>query len=911
MSAEWNDQTLDDILSDVERMTRERGEAEASDQPMHAWTLSEVDALLDEDNALAGFADYGATPETDFPEWPRRGSAAPVPAREPEENPFAKFMPEPEASEEDLLAKNMPEPAGPEEELQQESGKGAAFSRLFSHRRKKDTRPQPEAIEPETQEAAQVPFEPEMPAEAAAASEPETPQAVQIPFEPETPAEAAAPSEPEMPQAVQIPFEPEIPAETAASFEPEIPAEPETPAEPEEKTRVIEKTIVAPPKPMPKPPTPKPKKQPDPEMVDGQMMLSGFEAEDDVEQVDEAQAEKELKERRKKQIKKFRLYDMAERYEPDLPPKTDVFEPEPEPSAETDDAGEDEYVRLNDRMRIGRILQENRRSAFLSVCVLGVVFIVLVVLAALSANATADGRSILYAISIVLLSLSAVLSISTFRKGLTDLIRWKPSCDSAALLATAATLIQSAVSFIVPASGQTSGTFCAAAVFSLLLCRIAKLFETVGIVSNFKFCAFAAADHLFAIRAFEREADAFEVGKALEKKHPKLRFSQKTRFPATFRKQSDFRSAMDRICKILLPAGFGAALIMAVAGWIKTSSAVDALNAFTGALCVALPVGAAFTVSVPLVLLMQNLNRHGGMIASPEAARENAGVHGVAVDAVDLFDRKHTDVYCFQDYGALHFDAMYLYAAALAIGAHSPAESAFLHAVGNPDILPPVQGLIYEERLGISATINRKSVLLGNRNLLTTHSIDPPPKSGEVPYLQQNKRVLYLAVDGKVAGMFVIDYVQKKALCVPLQILQDNDTNLLVYAPDSNVTEDFISASFRLRKGGVQLLSPTAGRILREQQAQETEHMPATAMHNGTAESLMRTLADAAVMQNIQRVAAFIGVIGCAIGWLVSFILLLAKGAGAMNWIFATVYPAVWMTLSAALGIWQARKAMK
>ena len=41
------------------------------------------------------------------------------------------------------------------------------------------------------------------------------------------------------------------------------------------------------------------------------------------------------------------------------------------------------------------------------------------------------------------------------------------------------------------------------------------------------------------------------------------------------------------------------------------------------------------------------------------------------------------------------------------------------------------------------------------------------------------------------------------------------------------------------------------------------------------------------------------------------FILLLVKGAGAMNWIFATVYPAVWMVLSAALGVWQARKAMK
>ena len=856
MSADEYDLTLDDILSDVQRMAREREEADAdADKPLHAWTLGEVDALLDEDNALAGLGDYEMEPEFPFPvAGTRAESVEPETDQEPEPEPAEAEPEQPRHSE--------------------ETGRVSTFGRLFVHKRRKEAVSLAAPEEMQTTAEQVVPFEPEVTAE------------------PETPAEPETLAEPE------TPVEPETPDESEPSTKPD-------------KTRVMEKTLVAPRIPKPQPPKPRKKKLPDPEMVDGQMMLSGFDAEDDVEQVDEAQAEKELNERRKTQVKKFRLYDFAEKYEPDLPPKTDVFESEPEPSAESDNADENEYVRQSDRMRIGRILQEERRSAFLSVCVLSLASVALIILSALAGKAGADARAVFYAVCLVLLSLSVAVSISTFRRGWLDLIRWKPSCDSAALLTTAVALIQGIVSFVLPAAEQSAGTYCAAAVFSLLLCRVARLFETIAAVGNFKFCAFAAADRLYAIRAFEQESDAFEIGKALEIKHPKLRFSQKTRFPALFRKNADFRSAMDRVCRILLPAGFGAALIMAVAGWFKSHSVPDALSAFTGALCVALPVGAAFTVSIPAVLLMQNLNRHGGMIASPEAARANAGIHGVAVDAVDLYDRKHTYVYCFQDYGTLNFDAMYLYAAALAIGAHSPAESAFLHAVGNPDILPPVQSLMYEEKLGISASINRRSVLLGNRNLLINHSIDPPPKSVEVPYIQQNKRVLYLAVDGKVAGLFVIDYVQKKALSVPLRILQDNDTNLLVYAPDCNVTEDFISANFHLRKGGVRLLDSAAGKLLRERLDEQTEHMPATVLHNGSTESLLRTLADAAVMQNIQRVAAFIGVIGCGIGWLVSFILLLVKGVGAMNWIFATVYPAVWMALSAALGVWQARKAMQ
>ena len=63
MSAQWNDDlTLDDIFSDIERMTRERGKAEAdADKPMHAWTLSEVDATTCSDTAVWGFSS-GSSP---------------------------------------------------------------------------------------------------------------------------------------------------------------------------------------------------------------------------------------------------------------------------------------------------------------------------------------------------------------------------------------------------------------------------------------------------------------------------------------------------------------------------------------------------------------------------------------------------------------------------------------------------------------------------------------------------------------------------------------------------------------------------------------------------------------------------------------------------------------------------------
>lgn len=864
MSTEWNDHTLDDILSDVQRMTRERDASQSESAepafPKNRWTLAEVDQLLGLNDDLFGIPKRAAQSSAgeeplilpSFGREPQSADIAPAaPLWEPERVNAPMFpirQPEPEFDSEWVVASAVP------------TG-------------------EPEKPKPQDDEAV-IPFRDTQP-----------PQQEDI----KSAAGSSPAGEPE--QKTQ-----RVPDPSAAA---------------EGKTKVLGHLTSRTKHAEPKPPA-APRRPSAPEMVDGQMMLQGFETEEPVQQMDEAQAEQELHARRKAQIRDFKLYDFAQKYEPDLPPKEDIFAPQPEPGAV--DAGEiadeDEYVRLSDRMRIGRLLQEDRRKAFLSLCALLVFSVASVVISAIAGKVDGGTRQALYAVDLGLLCLSVVVCISSIYAGIRDLIRWKPTCCSAAIVTVIAALIHGVVTFVLPGAAKVGGTFCTPAVLSLLLCKCAALSESIGVLGNFKFCAFTAAEHLHTVRDFESASETYAVAKALEQPNPRLRFAQPVKFATHFRAHSVFYSLLDRVCKIMLPAAFGAAVIMAVTGWLVSGNASDAtngvvvaLNAFTSALCVALPSGAALTVTIPTVMQMRALNRRGGMIASPEAALAHAGVSAAVADSVDLYDPRHTEIFCYQDYGAIRIDDVFLYAAALAVGADSPAGNAFLHTVGNPDILPPVRSLIYEERLGISAYIRNQSVLLGSRNLLSNHSIDPPAKSVEVPYLQEGKRVLYLAVGSKVCAMFVMDYVPRRMLSVPLRTLQDNDTRLLVYAPDCNLTEDFIAAGFGVRKGEVQTISPAAGELLRTRQAEESENAPATVLHNGTTEGFLEALAGAAVIRNIQRIAAFVAVIGCGIGWLVSFILLMVKGAAILNWIFAVLYPALWIAISLALGIVQVHKS--
>ena len=837
MREDWNNDTLDDILADVQRMTREREEAQemaqAHPQALH-WSMQDVDALLGmQDDLLAGISDY-ALPQTDTP---------------PENAADGQTKVMPAITDAPVRAKN-------------------------------DTPPE-NAADGQTKVMPAITDAP-------------------VRAKNDTPPEYAADGQTKvMPAVTDAPVRAknDTPPEYAADGQTKVmPAVTDAPVR--AKTGESKPRATSAPAP----------KRPQPE-VDGQIMLQGFATDEQAQPLDEEEAAQALNERRAEQVKDFKLYDFAQKYEPDLPSETDIFEPEPEPSAEPDDRSEEkEYRRFSDRMQIGRFLQENRRAAFFSVCGLLLIEIVLIIVSVIAGRLDGAERSVLYAANLILTAGATALSISSLLRGARDLIRLQPSCDSAALVTVAATLAHSVVALMLPGADGIPGMFGAAAVLLLLLNKGAKLFESLAILSNFKFCAFTAAEHLHTVRGVDTQEDLFEIAQNLAVDNPKLRYAGKTRFPADFLKNSDFRSAVDRLCKFILPAAFGAAVIAAVAGWLRTGFALSALTAFTGTVCIAMPAGAAFTVSIPVAILMQRLNRRGGMIVSPAAASANTGVTAVAMEATDLYDSEQCSIDCYQEFYSIRFDDMFLYAASLVIGVHGPLESAFMEIVGNTDILPPAKNIVCEERLGISAYIRGQSVLLGNRNLLTAHSVEAPAKSVEIPYLQEGKRILYLAVGNKVTTMFVVNYIENDALAKPLQVLHSNETGLVVYTADCNLTEEFLCEGFDLPQGSVKSMSSKAGEILRARCAEKTDSAPAQLMTGGRAESLLYTLADAAVIHNIQRVAAFVGILACGIGWLVTFVLMLLTEIHVVNWALATLYTLLWTAVSTALGVIQANK---
>lgn len=704
----------------------------------------------------------------------------------------------------------------------------------------------------------------------------------------------------------QLPsFMPQIRIERKGEPQPEEQQEPQpsAPDKPGEKTKVFGAAV---------PRVKQSARMPEQDGLDGQMAFPGYEQEAPAEKIDEKQAEQELQERRSHTVRDFKLLAIAEKYEPDLPPAQDIFdEPEPGAPKKADERAAyngPEYTRLSERKDVARRLDKERRASVLQTGILTAMEIVMVVLSILAGRAQAESRAVLYALCLVALSVCVAFSLNEIVTGLRELVRLRPSCKSAAAIVSIAALAQAVTAFILPGSAGIPCTFCAAAGLALWFGKAGKLLESYSIMGNFKLCAYTAAEHLHTIRPFREKKDSFEVGKNLKTGEPRICYTEKTRFPADFLRNSDYRTAADRLCKYMIPAAFGAALIAALAGWIRTKTGLSALSAFTGALCVSMPAGAAFAALVPVVLTMFHVNRYGGMVVSPEAASVAAATQALALDVLDLYKGKECDL-GFEDYHTIRRDEMLMYAATMAFSAGSPISGALRETFPDAEFLPEVKSLIYEERLGLSGYVHGQSVLLGNRNLLINHSVEAPPKSVELRHLNAGKRVLFLAVGNKVAAMFIVSYKPDARLKTPLKVLENNGVQALVYAPDSNLHEDYIAAGFGLTKGEVVLMSPAGGSILRERSAQESENAPAGLMHNGTPEAMLRTMAGALTIHNIQRIGAFAAIISCGIGWLISFILMLIQGIGAVSWSFACLYTLIWTVICAVLGIIQMVKS--
>ena len=112
------------------------------------------------------------------------------------------------------------------------------------------------------------------------------------------------------------------------------------------------------------------------------------------------------------------------------------------------------------------------------------------------------------------------------------------------------------------------------------------------------------------------------------------------------------------------------------------------------------------------------------MVNGFEGASVTSDANAIVIEAQDLFSARSCEIHGIKTFNGAKADDVILKTASVIINTKSPLASAFDDVIiGKQAILPEVDDIVYEDRLGTSAWIYRKKILVGTRDLLVHHGV--------------------------------------------------------------------------------------------------------------------------------------------------------------------------------------------
>lgn len=593
----------------------------------------------------------------------------------------------------------------------------------------------------------------------------------------------------------------------------------------------------------------------DDDFISGQMRLGGFDEEEEIEQIDEESAEEKLRLKRDKKVASFRL-------DPDFAdlgsdaPTSDEYEAEedeaePSESSLASDFIDDEFDYPSDAKRIRITISNAKRATAICGTVQAILTVIALIITSIISTAGGNleiiGGSPLTCgvINIIILVLAMACGANTLMHGFTGLKERKPNAATGTLLVVAACLLENIViAFFTSDAYAPVSVFTAAGCLSLTLANLSRWLVLARARGNLEFIT--NGTQLYSSEKIDDEDDAFEIGRGLLIGEPEICYNAKVSHPKAFIENSFEDDPADEFAEKLVPIVAGVALVTAVIYGIVEHNIVVAFGIFAAVSSLAMPAFTLIASNIALFVVNREFNRTGAAIVGHRAIKESTDINAYVLDSTDIFRKGTCSIIGIKTFHNMRIDDAILYAASLVVESGGPLGDVFGNVIlGKRELLPPVESLAYEEKLGLSAWIHGRRILVGSRYLLENHNVEAPDREFEAQYTHDGRKVIYLAIAGKIAAMFVIQYHPDKHMRRYLQNIDKTGISLLVRSCDCNITEEMICHYFNLPTQAVKVLSPVSGDIFQKYRKANKDDAKAGILHNGTIEASLKTVYEA------------------------------------------------------------------
>ncbi len=496
--------------------------------------------------------------------------------------------------------------------------------------------------------------------------------------------------------------------------------------------------------------------------------------------------------------------------------------------------------------------------------------------------------------NIIVLFVMMVVNMQAIFGGIASLFKLKANADSFTALTTLAVFIQLLVMLFSPdrvAKNQLE-VFPAIAAGAMLLNACGKLLMVNRMLRNFKFVS--SDKTKYSAQKIEDEAFAWELCRGLNIDDAQVLVSRPAKFLTNFLEYSYSEDPVDAIARLLAPIGVCGALLVAVFSYFIYGNAFASVTAFATVICAFCPLASVIAGNLPLSKVSKTLRRYGAVLPGAKSLEDHAGTNAVVVSAQDLFPEGTLVLHGIKTFGSSRIDEAILDAASVILNTGGTLADIFNQViVGKQDMLRPVDTLVYEDMMGVSAWVDQKRVLIGNRDLMRHHGIDAPTKDYEARYRKDGRDLIYLTNSGEIAAMFVVSYTAREDIGDALYYLQREGVSLIVNTTDCNVTAEKIAQVFDVDPQMIQIMP---GKLHSEYAPLITPKARASSSlcHLGSFTAFARGVILAIRARKVYTLTSVLVIAAAAIGYAGCAFFTFISGLSHLNLAVLLLYQVIW-----------------
>lgn len=393
------------------------------------------------------------------------------------------------------------------------------------------------------------------------------------------------------------------------------------------------------------------------------------------------------------------------------------------------------------------------------------------------------------AFSAVIFLIALLTFFDSFYSGLMGLIKLRINQNSVLFLASVGILSQLSVSLLLKQhEGQLP--FVGLLIFFSILLEKKELYIAKKVKQNFKFEI--------------SKRNKFAVG--LNSSEDKLN-KEKIESNFDFFKNNLQYDLWEKTFNVLSIISVAVSLIFCIFNIVLHKDLFYILSSFSFSLIFSFPILLPFSLYFKMYSFAKKAIKKGIMLFSPKHINKTAKLKSVNFLSNDLYPTGNVILKEIKTFHGQRVDEAILYAATLSSTTEGPLNTVFDKIIlGQKKMLDKVSDAVYEDNQGIIGWVNGKRIMVGNRELLKSHGIDPPSRDYEDKYHTANEGITYIAVGYELIAMFVLEYQPNSKLKKSLKTAERNNLKICVRTSDSNINLDRIAKDFGVLPKNIQIL---------------------------------------------------------------------------------------------------------